>query len=82
MLGCRSAYEVFRHGALVSPGGACLGWRPLDTHSGDLGPYVFSTYREVLARVDALHSALAARNAWAPNDEVLVDAKFDTIACQ
>ena len=67
--GCRSAYEIFRHGCAVSPGGPCLGWRPLDAATKEAGPYVFMTYREVLSRVDCLHHALATRDALAPTAE-------------
>uniref|UniRef100_A0A7S2SDD9 Long-chain-fatty-acid--CoA ligase n=1 Tax=Rhizochromulina marina TaxID=1034831 RepID=A0A7S2SDD9_9STRA len=68
--GCRTVYESFRNGAMVSPGGACLGWRPLDPN-GDAGPYVFMTYNEVLSRIDAVHNALVTRNALPPNEDGL-----------
>jgi len=65
---CRSTYESFRHGGMVNPGGACLGWRPVDS-AGIAGPYVWVTYAEALARVDALHAAFAARGALASNED-------------
>ena len=42
---CRTVLEAFRHGAAISSGGLCLGWRA----SPSL-PYQWATYEEVIRR--------------------------------
>ena len=42
---CRTVTEAFRHGAAISSGGLCLGWR-----SSPSLPYQWATYEEVIKR--------------------------------
>ena len=50
---CRTVYEVFRHGALNSSGGLCLGWR-----ANHRAPYQWCTYQEVIKRATNFGSGL------------------------
>lgn len=50
---CRTVLEAFRHGAAVSNGGLCLGWRTLPSL-----PYQWSTYEEVIVRAKNFGSGL------------------------
>ena len=42
---CRTVFEAFRHGAVISNGGLCLGWR-----ANHRSPYQWATYEEVIKR--------------------------------
>ena len=42
---CRTVLEAFRHGAAISSGGLCLGWRATPSL-----PYQWATYEEVIKR--------------------------------
>ena len=42
---CRTVFEAFRHGAVISNGGLCLGWR-----ASHRSPYQWATYEEVIKR--------------------------------
>ena len=55
--GCQTLYETLRHGLQVNPYGPCLGFRAVST-TGSATPYVYSSYTEVVARVDALAAGL------------------------
>ena len=57
--GCLTLYEALRHGRDVNPLGPCLGFRAVSTR-GLATPYVYSSYVEVVARVDAI-AAVSAR---------------------
>jgi len=50
---CRTVTEAFRHGAAISSGGLCLGWR-----SSPSLPYQWSTYEEVIKRAKNFGSGL------------------------
>lgn len=55
--GAQTLYEAFRHGAELNPLGPCLGFRAVST-SGMATPYIYSSYSECLARVNALAAGL------------------------
>ena len=42
---CRTVFEAFRHGAVISSGGLCLGWR-----ANHRAPYQWATYEDVIKR--------------------------------
>ena len=66
--GCRTLYECFRMGYEVNPLGACLGFRAMSTN-GLATPYIYSSYTEVLARVNAFAAGLETLNLVPPTDE-------------
>jgi long-chain acyl-CoA synthetase len=55
--GCRTLYECLRLGERINPMGPCLGYRAVST-SGFATPYIYSTYTEVVARVNCLAAGL------------------------
>jgi long-chain acyl-CoA synthetase len=55
--GCRTLYEAFRRGVNLHPLGPCLGFRAISS-SGFATPYIYSSYTECLARVDAIAAGL------------------------
>eukprot|EP00536_Pseudo-nitzschia_multiseries_P017474 jgi/Psemu1/70228/estExt_Genemark1.C_15790005 len=55
--GCRTLYEGFRRGHQLNPLGACLGFRAVSTN-GLATPFIYSSYTEVLARIDAFAAGL------------------------
>ena len=57
-LGCQTLYEALRRGQSISPLGPCLGFRAVSAHSGFATPYIYSTYTEVVARVEAIAAGL------------------------
>mmetsp|Transcript_16448 Transcript_16448/g.32685 ORF Transcript_16448/g.32685 Transcript_16448/m.32685 type:complete len:690 (+) Transcript_16448:36-2105(+) len=63
--GCHTLYECLRRGAVESTlHGPCLGYRAVPLANGGdavATPYVYSTYGEVLTRVDNLSAGLAER---------------------
>ena len=50
---CRTILEAFRHGAAISNGGICLGWRKTPSL-----PYQWATYEEVIVRAKNFGSGL------------------------
>ena len=69
--GCRTLYEVFRRGHQVNPLGPCLGFRATST-SGFATPYIYSSYNECLARVDAIAAGLDTLKLVERNEEGLL----------
>ena len=65
--GCQTLYECLRRGAKLNPLGPCMGFRATST-SGFATPYIYSSYTECVARVDALAAGLDALELTAPND--------------
>lgn len=65
--GCRTLYEALRHGKSINPLGPCLGFRATST-SGFATPYIYSSYTEIVARVDAVAAGLEALDLVRPND--------------
>ena len=57
--GCRTLYETLRHGVAANPLGPCLGYRAIST-TGFATPYIYQSYTEILARVEALAAGLEA----------------------
>lgn len=55
--GCQTLYEAFRRGHALNPLGPCLGFRAVST-TGMATPYIYSSYSEVLARVNAFAAGL------------------------
>ena len=66
--GCRTLYDGFRLGHKLNPMGACLGFRALSTN-GLATPYIYSSYTEVLARINAFAAGLETLNLIPPTDE-------------
>jgi long-chain acyl-CoA synthetase len=66
--GCQTLYEGFRRGQALNPLGACLGFRAVST-SGLATPYIYSSYTEVLARVDSFAAGLDTLNLVSPTDD-------------
>jgi long-chain acyl-CoA synthetase len=52
----------------LNPLGACLGFRAIST-SGLATPYIYSSYTEVLARVDAFAAGLDTLNLVPPTED-------------
>jgi long-chain acyl-CoA synthetase len=55
--GCYSLYECIRRGRDISPMGPCLGYRAVST-SGSATPYIYCSYTETVARIDAIAAGL------------------------
>lgn len=66
--GCHTLYEAFRRGVEINPLGPCLGFRAISS-SGYATPYVYCSYSEVLARVDAVAAGLQAMKLVEPNED-------------
>ena len=56
-LGCQTLYEALRRGREINPFGPCLGFRAVST-TGEATPIVYSSYTEVVARVDAIAAGM------------------------
>ena len=56
--GCRTLYEVLRRGQSISPLGPCMGYRAVSTTDGAATPYIYSSYTEIVTRVDAIAAGL------------------------
>mmetsp|Transcript_61841 Transcript_61841/g.182595 ORF Transcript_61841/g.182595 Transcript_61841/m.182595 type:complete len:570 (-) Transcript_61841:600-2309(-) len=69
--GCYTLYEALRRGRDVSPLGPCLGFRAVST-SGYATPFVYSSYTECVARVNALAAGLDAMELCPKTDDDLV----------
>jgi len=68
--GVRTLYEAFRRGSSINPLGPCLGFRATSTN-GFPTPYIYCSYTEILARVDALAAGLETLNLIEPNEDGL-----------
>ncbi len=66
--GCRTLYEAFRRGQQLNPLGACLGFRAMSTN-GMATPFIYSSYTEILARVNAFAAGLETVNLVPPTQE-------------
>lgn len=66
--GCQTLYEVLRRGQAVNPFGPCLGFRAVSI-TGSATPFVYSSYTEVLARVDAIAAGLDDLNLLKRNED-------------
>lgn len=68
--GCRTLYEAFRHGAALNPMGSCMGFRATSS-SGIATPFIYSSYTECLARMDALAAGMEVLQLLRPNEDSL-----------
>mmetsp|Transcript_12411 Transcript_12411/g.34198 ORF Transcript_12411/g.34198 Transcript_12411/m.34198 type:complete len:120 (-) Transcript_12411:100-459(-) len=66
--GSLTMYEAFRHGQAINPLGPCLGFRAVSTN-GMATPFIYSTYTEVLARVNNFAAGLDTLNLVAPTED-------------
>ncbi|GKZ00101.1 hypothetical protein MPSEU_000963500 [Mayamaea pseudoterrestris] len=66
--GCHTLYEGFRRGAKLHPLGPCMGFRAIST-SGFATPYIYSSYTECLARVNAIAAGLDVLNLVQANED-------------
>jgi long-chain acyl-CoA synthetase len=70
--GCRTMYEGFRRGCSLNPLGPCMGFRATST-TGFATPYIYCSYSECLARIDAFAAGLETLNLVERNpDNMLV----------
>mmetsp|Transcript_1600 Transcript_1600/g.2862 ORF Transcript_1600/g.2862 Transcript_1600/m.2862 type:complete len:678 (+) Transcript_1600:91-2124(+) len=64
-LGCngvRTLYEALRRGRDINPLGPCLGYRATSSNTGFATPFVYASYGETVARVEALAAGLERSN--------------------
>jgi len=64
-LGCngvRTLYEALRRGRDINPLGPCLGYRATSSNTGFATPFVYASYGEIVARVEALAAGLERSN--------------------
>lgn len=73
--GCQTQYEVLRHGQAINPFGPCLGFRAVSTN-GNATPFVYSSYTEVVARVDAIAAGLDTLNLLKRNEDGYLLVRF------
>jgi len=66
--GCQTLYEAFRRGQTLNPLGPCLGFRAISTN-GMATPFIYSSYTEVLTRVNAFAAGLDTLNLVGPNED-------------
>ena len=59
--GSQTLYEAFRRGQTLNPLGPCLGFRAISTN-GMATPFIYSSYTEILTRVNALAAGLDTLN--------------------
>ncbi len=67
-MGCQTLYEALRRGAAINPLGPCLGFRAVST-TGHATPFVYSSYTEVVSRVDSLGAGLHLMDIVKPNED-------------
>lgn len=69
--GVHTLYEALRRGRDINPLGPCLGFRATSSNTGFATPYVYASYGECVARVDALAAGLenGGENVLDRNDE-------------
>ena len=82
-MGCRTLYEAFRRGQALNPLGACLGFRAVSTN-GLATPYIYSSYTEILARVDAFAAGLDTLILLTPTSDKIVlvrEKNTQTLPC-
>ena len=77
-LGCQTLYEALRRGQAVNPFGPCLGFRAVST-TGSATPFVYSSYTEVVARVDALAAGFDDLKLLKPNEDGLLLVRCVTL---
>lgn len=65
--GCQTMYEGFRRGQALNPLGPCLGFRAISSN-GMATPYIYSSYTEILARVDCFAAGLDTLNLVPPTE--------------
>jgi len=56
--GVRTLYEALRRGRDINPLGPCFGYRATSSNSGFATPFVYGSYGECVARIDALAAGL------------------------
>lgn len=74
--GCRTLYEAFRYGQSINPMGPCMGFRAVSTN-GFATPFVYSSYTECLARINAFGAGLERLNLVQKNEDgIMVIAMY------
>lgn len=66
--GCYTLYEALRRGKELNPMGPCLGFRAVSS-SGYATPFVYSSYTEIVSRVDAFAAGLERLGLTSKNDD-------------
>ncbi|KAL7481699.1 hypothetical protein ACHAW6_007374 [Cyclotella cf. meneghiniana] len=61
--GVRTLYEALRRGRDINPLGPCLGYRATASNTGYATPYVYASYGECVARVDAIAAGMEGYNS-------------------
>ena len=69
--GCQTLYEVLRRGAEINPLGPCMGFRAVST-TGFATPFVYSSYTEIVARVDSIAAGLEDLDLLKKNEDGLL----------
>ena len=80
--GVQTLYEGLRRGMTLNPLGPCLGFRAMSS-SGFPTPFIYSSYTECVARVDAFAAGLDCLNLVKPNPDgmILVSWDCDCVTC-
>lgn len=66
--GVQTLYEAFRRGQTLNPLGPCLGFRAVST-SGFATPFIYSSYTEILARIDCFAAGLETLKLVPPTED-------------
>lgn len=76
--GVQTLYEGLRRGMTLNPLGPCLGFRAMSS-SGFPTPFIYSSYTECVARVDAFAAGLDCLNLVEPNPDGMVLVSWDRV---
>ena len=74
--GCQTLYEALRRGLSLNPNGACLGFRATSAN-GEATPFIYSSYVEIVSRVDSFGAGLQAEGLCDVNDQGLLLVRTD-----
>eukprot|EP00980_Cylindrotheca_fusiformis_P004633 scaffold991_cov128-Cylindrotheca_fusiformis.AAC.5 len=66
--GVQTLYEALRRGQTLNPLGPCLGFRAVSTN-GMATPFIYSSYTEIVARVDCFAAGLDTLKLVPPNED-------------
>lgn len=69
--GARTLYESFRRGVASNPLGPCMGFRAVST-TGFATPYIYSSYSECVARINAFAAGLETLGLVKPTSDHLM----------
>lgn len=78
--GCYTLYEALRRGLELNPMGPCLGFRAISS-TGFPTPFIFSSYTEVVSRVDSFAAGLDRMQLISTNDTGMKLVSFVVTYC-